>query len=131
MSWPRSLFNEFSNIDNELVPALDNLFDLGSAARRWKNLFVVAFSAIGIRVAESPAGSATMGVATLAAGTKTVATTAVTANSRIFITVQSLGTVTDPKAVAVTARNAGQDFTITSADGTDTSVVAWLIVEPV
>lgn len=74
--------------------------------------------------------NATMGVATLVAGTVTVATTKVTANSRIFLTVQALGTVATPKAIAVTARNAGTDFTITSEDGTDTSVVAWEILEP-
>lgn len=72
----------------------------------------------------------TMGVATLVGGTVTVNTTKVTANSRIFLTVQSLGTITVPKAVAVTARSAGTSFTITSADATDTSVVAWLLVEP-
>jgi hypothetical protein len=73
---------------------------------------------------------ATMGVATLVAGTVTVATSKVTASSRIFLTVQSLGTIALPAALAVTARNAGTDFTITSADVTDTSVVAWVIVEP-
>lgn len=72
----------------------------------------------------------TFGVATLAAGTVTVSTTKVTANSRIMLTVQSLGTVTAPKAVAITARTASTSFTITSADATDTSVVAWQIIEP-
>lgn len=74
--------------------------------------------------------NATMGTATLVAGTATVSTTKVTASSRIQLTVQSLGTVAVPKAIAVTARTAGTSFTITSADATDTSVVAWLIVEP-
>lgn len=74
--------------------------------------------------------NAAMGVATLVAGTATVNTTAVAANSRIFLTTQSLGTVATPMAVAVTARTAGTSFTITSEDGTDTSVVAWQIVQP-
>jgi hypothetical protein len=74
--------------------------------------------------------NARSGVATLSSGAATVATTEVSATSRIQLTVQSLGTVSDPQAVGVTARNAAQDFTITSADGTDTSVVAWMIVEP-
>ena len=71
-----------------------------------------------------------MGVATLVGGTVTINNTKITANSRIFLTVQSLGTVAIPTAVAVTARSAGTSFTITSAAGTDTSVIAWLIVEP-
>jgi hypothetical protein len=74
--------------------------------------------------------NARQGVSTMVAGTVTVANTSVTANTRIQLTVQSLGTVTAPKAVAVTARVAGTSFTITSADATDTSVVAWDLFEP-
>jgi hypothetical protein len=74
--------------------------------------------------------NASMGLATLAAGTVVVNTTVVSATSRIQLTVQALGTVAAPKAVAVTARTAGTSFTITSSDATDTSTVAWLIVEP-
>lgn len=84
--------------------------------------------------ATSPAvvegSNAAMGVATLVAGTVTVSTTRVTANSRIFLAAQSLGTVTAPKALAITARTAGTSFTITSADATDTSLIAWQIIEP-
>lgn len=82
----------------------------------------------GVAVAEGT--GATSGVATLAAGTVTVPTNKVTANSRIQLTVQSLGTVTAPQPVAVTARTAGTSFTIRSADATDTSTVAWLIITP-
>jgi hypothetical protein len=82
----------------------------------------------GYSVAEGSSGK--QGVVTLAAGSATVDTASVTANSRIFLTVQSLGTITAPAAVAVTARTAGTSFTITSALGTDTSVVAYEIFEP-
>lgn len=74
--------------------------------------------------------NARMGTATLSSGTATVSTTAVSATSRIFLTIQSIGTVTSPKSIAVTARVAGTSFTITSSDYTDTSVVAWMIVDP-
>jgi hypothetical protein len=68
------------------------------------------------------------GVATLAAGTVTVANTSVTATSRIHLTVQTPGgTVGSPY---VSARTAGTSFTITSTSGTDTSTVAYLICEP-
>lgn len=90
--------------------------------------FAIVTAGKGLLIKEG--SNAKMGTATLVAGTATVATTAVTANSRIFLTTQSLGTVATPMAVAVTTRNAGTDFTITSEDGTDTSVVAWMIVEP-
>jgi hypothetical protein len=74
--------------------------------------------------------NATMGTCTLVAGTCTVSTTKVTANSRIFLTRQTtagtLGTSVD-----VTARTAGTSFVITSNGSVlDTSVVAWMIVEP-
>lgn len=74
--------------------------------------------------------NASSGAAPLVAGTVTVNTTKVTANSRIQLSVQALGTVAAPKAVGVTARVAGTSFTITSADATDTSVIAWHIIEP-
>jgi len=71
---------------------------------------------------------ATTGTVTLVAGSKVVASAAVTSTSQILLTAQSLGTVTTPKALAVTARTAGTSFTITSADNTDTSSVAWCLL---
>lgn len=74
--------------------------------------------------------NASSGVATLVAGAVTVNTDKVTATSRIQLTPQSLGTVASPKAVGVTARVVGTSFTITSSDATDTSTVAWTIINP-
>ncbi len=86
--------------------------------------------AVGHGYQTKEGSNAKQGTATLSAGTVTVGNTSVTANSRIFLTVTSLGTVTTPKAVAVTGRTAGTSFTITSADNTDTSTVAYEIFEP-
>jgi hypothetical protein len=80
----------------------------------------------GLQIAEG--SNAKMGTATLSAGTVVVSTTAVTANSRIYLTAQTSGAA--PGALRVSARTAGTSFTITSTSGTDTSSVAWLIVEP-
>ena len=82
----------------------------------------------GISIAEG--ANATMGTATLVAGTATVNTNKITANSRIFLNCQALGTITKPVALGITARTAGVSFTITSMDITDTSTVAWIIMEP-
>jgi len=71
-----------------------------------------------------------MGVATLVGGTLTVNNTKVTANTRITLTIQSLGTVTVPTTVGITARVAGTSFTITSANVVDTSVIFWQLWEP-
>lgn len=90
--------------------------------------FSVGTAGKGLQVKEG--SNAKQGTVTLVAGAAVVANTSVTASSRIFLTAQSLGTVTAPKALAVTARTAGTSFTITSADATDTSVVAYEIFEP-
>jgi len=82
----------------------------------------------GVSIKEG--ANARMGVATLVAGTVTVSNTSVTATTRIQLTVQSLGTVAAPKAVAVTDVVPGTSFDITSSDATDTSVVAWELKEP-
>lgn len=90
----------------------------------------VRMATVGGGVSIKEGTNATMGAATLSAGTVTVSTTKVTATSRIFLTIQSLGTVSAPKSIGVTARSAGTSFTITSEDITDTSVIAWQIIEP-
>ncbi|AEJ01289.1 hypothetical protein Nit79A3_1457 [Nitrosomonas sp. Is79A3] len=72
--------------------------------------------------------NAAMGVVTLVAGSKVVTNTRVTANSRIFLTSQADGGT--PGSLRVSARTAGTSFTITSSSGSDTSVVAYMIVEP-
>ncbi|MFH1683971.1 MAG: hypothetical protein ABIA67_03725 [Candidatus Margulisiibacteriota bacterium] len=88
----------------------------------------VGTAGYGIKIKEGT--NAKMGVVTLVGGTAPVNTTVVTANSRIFLTSQTLGTITRPVAVGVTARAAGTSFTITSQDITDTSTIAWIIFEP-
>lgn len=88
--------------------------------------FRISTAGKGLRVKEG--SNAKMGTATLAAGTATVATTAVTASSRIQVTGNSDGGT--PGWLRVSARTAGTSFVITSSSGTDTSTVAWFIVEP-
>lgn len=80
----------------------------------------------GLQIKEG--ANARMGIATLVAGTVTVANTSVTANSRIFLTSQSDGGTTG--ALRVSTRVNGTSFTITSLSNTDTSVVAYHIIEP-
>lgn len=86
----------------------------------------VATAGNGLMVAEG--SNAKMGTAALTAGAATVSTTAVTANSRIFLTSNADGGA--PGFVRVSARVAGTSFTITSSSGTDTSTIAWMMVEP-
>ncbi len=91
----------------------------------------------GVRLGAAGAGlsiregsNAAMGTATLSAGTVTVSNTLVTSSSRIFLTPQTLGTVSVPSACGISGRSAGISFTILCSQATDTSVIAWQIVEP-
>lgn len=72
--------------------------------------------------------NATMGTATLVAGTVVVNTTKVTATSRIFLTNNVNGGTLG--SLSVSARTAGTSFTITSTNILDTSTIAWIIMEP-
>jgi hypothetical protein len=102
------------------------------------------FSSVGLTLPTVGTGilikegtNATMGQATLVAGTVTVSTTKVTANSRIMLTAQN-NSGTEYGIVKVSARTATTSFTITSYRGNntttvaagDTSNVAWQIIEP-
>jgi hypothetical protein len=78
----------------------------------------------GVAIAEG--GNARMGVATLAAGTVTVANTSVTANTRVAPFRQAAGGTLGHLSVT---KNPGVGFTITSSNNADTSVVAWVLFE--
>lgn len=89
-------------------------------------MFGTEVAGAGFTVKEG--SNAKMGTATLVTGAAVVATTAVTANSRIFLTSQvDAGTV---GFLRVSTRTAGTSFTITSSNTLDLSTVAWLIFEP-
>jgi len=68
------------------------------------------------------------GSVALVTGTKTVALTSITANSRIFLTSQADGGT--PGWLRISARSVGASFTITSSSATDTSTVAYMVIEP-
>jgi hypothetical protein len=105
-----------------------NLYRNGVGVLRTDSDFSIGVAGKGLKVKEG--ANAKMGVATLVLGTVVVSNTSVTAVSRIQLTAQSLGTVTVPSALAVSARTAGTSFTILASQLTDTSVVAWQIMEP-
>lgn len=83
--------------------------------------------ALGGKLLISTGSNASVGTATLSAGTVTVSNTAVTSSSIIFVTEQALGTVTVPSGFSIT-KTPGTSFTITASQITDTSVVGWWIV---
>lgn len=92
--------------------------------------WVTIYDTAGASPPPAPESAGLSGVATLIDGTVTVTTDAVTPDSRIYLTTQSLGTVTVPSALAISDRTAAVSFTVLASDLTDTSVVAWHITEP-
>jgi len=73
--------------------------------------------------------NASLGTAVLNGTTNvTINTTAVTANSRIFVTIQTVGGT--PGIVYISTRVAGTSFDVVSTSALDTSTIAWWIVEP-
>lgn len=68
------------------------------------------------------------GVATLVAGTVTVATTAVAANSRIITSRQATGGTVGHLSIGTITP--GVSFVINASVNTDTSVIFWMIVTP-
>ena len=87
----------------------------------------VSSAGFGLKIAEG--SNAKQGTATLNGTTAVVVgNTSVTANSRIFLTVNTPGgTVGSPY---VSATSVGTSFSIKSTQIGDTSTVAWLITEP-
>ncbi|MGW1997614.1 glycosyl hydrolase family 28-related protein [Embleya sp. NPDC001921] len=108
--------------DVTLSRSAANTLSLGTADLR------IATAGRGLRVAEG-GNAAKMGTVVLGpGGTAVVATTSITAASRVFLTINTpAGT---PGAVHVAARTAGTSFTVTSTNTADRSTVAYLIVEP-
>jgi hypothetical protein len=88
--------------------------------------FRIVTAGRGLRVPEGT--NAKMGTATLVGGAATVSNTSVTATSRIYLTSQVDGGT--PGFLRVSTRTAGTSFVITSSSGTDTSTVAYMLVEP-
>ena len=71
--------------------------------------------------------NATMGISTLVSGTKSILTTEVTVNSRIFLTLQNCSNC---GYLWITNVVAGTSFDIQSSNVLDGSKVAWIIIEP-
>lgn len=70
--------------------------------------------------------TSTIGTATLLGGTATIATTAVTAQSTIFLTNTTVGANTAP--IAVTAQTPNVSFVVTSFNVADTNTFNWMII---
>lgn len=106
--------NWFTNVPSAVMETSSGMFD-----------FIAPVKFSDIRVAESTNGRA--GVATLVAGTVTVANTSITANTRVYIGMKTPGGT--PGASFANTVTVGTSFVIKSTSATDTSIVSWELHE--
>lgn len=86
----------------------------------------ISLTSAGNKLNIATGTNASVGIATLASGTITISTTAVTANSIILITAQQTGNLIG--VLRVSAKTTGTSFVISSSVSTDTAVVGWMII---
>ena len=90
---------------------------------------VVALPRLGTKFGIKVGADAIMGTATLVAGTATVATTAVSTDSYIFLTRDTPGGTAGDLSAPEASIVDGTSFVINSSSGSDTSTVRWLLIE--
>lgn len=105
-----------ADVDNEIQMLVETHNNHDSGLRGW--------TAFSLR----DGSNKRMGQATLIGGTVVVSNTSITANTRIFLSRETLGGTAGH--LAISARTASTSFTILSSSGTDTSTVNWLLIEP-
>lgn len=87
----------------------------------------LALSTAGNKLKIATGSNASAGTGTLSGGTVTISTTAVTANSLIFLT-DTASSLTNVGQLSVTAKSAGTSFTVTSSNALDTSTFNWFMI---
>lgn len=113
-------------------PQAGNSYDVGLSGNGVRNIYIdglVKFKTAGGGLQIAEGSNATMGAAVCNGTTEvTIATTKVTASSRIFLTEEAPGGT--PLGVTyVSSRSAGTSFGVKCA-ATDTSTFNWLLIEP-
>jgi hypothetical protein len=98
---------------------------MGDTTYKFPDDVYITTAGKGLRIKEG--SNARMGTSTLVAGTIVVANTSITASSRVFVSRMATGGTAGHLSIVL---NAGVGFTINSSSGTDTSTVAWFIMEP-
>jgi len=88
--------------------------------------FSTLTAGVGLKVKSG--SNARIGTGTLSGGTLAVANTSVTANTRVFLTDTTSGTLTNVGSLTAVI-NAGTGFTVNSTNVLDTSTFNWLLVE--
>jgi acyl-coenzyme A thioesterase PaaI-like protein len=91
----------------------------------------LSLATAGNKLLIAATSSATCSAGTFAlsgAATTVISNSAITASSLILLTTQALGTVVVASTLAVTSKIAATSFTVTPSQATDTSTVAYIII---
>lgn len=80
----------------------------------------------GNKIKIGTGSNASVGTGTLSGGTATISTTAVTANSLIFI--QYTGTLTNSGQLTISSKTAATSFVVTSTNASDANTFNWWII---
>jgi hypothetical protein len=114
-----------------IAPNAGGLNVSGPGAFAFKVLGSVDAGSAGFGLKAAEGANAKQGTFVLSgAATTVVPNTTVTANSRIFLSCQALGTVAAASTLAVSGTSVGVSFTVTPSQATDTSTIAYEIFEP-
>ena len=106
-----------------LTPSATNTLDLGSGTYSWRAAYVKELSL-------GEGSNCYMGVATLTSGVATVATTACTTNSRIWLSQVCTATANVSTGVYVIDQVNGVGFSIYANEAVSGGKVNWMIVKP-
>lgn len=107
---------QLTQVDNELQMLADNHNTHDAGLKGWRNVNIVDGT------------NKRMGVSTLVGGTVTVSNTSVTASTRIFTARQTAGGTLGHLSIGTVVP--ATSFIINSSSATDTSIIAWLLIEP-
>lgn len=116
----------FGSQSNAYVNASTGSFMVGKTSSPLAKLDVNGDIQVGTKLKITTGTNASAGTGTLSAGTVTVSTTAVTANSLIFLTDTSNGA--NIGVLSVGTKTPGTSFVVNSSNALDSSTFNWLII---
>lgn len=129
----------WTNIANGTNISLQVTRNATTTLRQVATILNSSASISGVAISDQGSGflikegsNARMGVVTLSGGSATVLNNTVTANTRIFLTVNSQSSLNLLGFLRVTGRTPGVSFTISTGIALDFgSVIGWLLIEPI
>lgn len=108
---------------SEFRPSFNSTIDLGTSLFHWKKVYGDSYYADKLNI--TTGSNASLGSGTLIKGSATISTKAVTASSKIFVTLTNCNNC---GTVYIGTINAGASFIVNSSNNNDNSSFNWWIV---